>query len=72
MPTLRGCIPARMIVRCSILVPTAGEKKTIRYFLGIVPGALADYDKAVKMVKDKLTMLRKPGMAQAQFEKLKQ
>ena len=52
------------------LALAAGEKKQIRFFLGVAPGALADYDKAVATAKNALTALRNPGEPEKQFEKL--
>jgi cellobiose phosphorylase len=49
---------------------TVGEKKQIHFFLGVAPGALADYDQAVTTAKNALTALRNPGEPEKQFEKL--
>ena len=49
---------------------SASEKKQIRFFLGVSPGALADYDQAVATAKNALTALRSPGEPEKQFEKL--
>ena len=52
------------------LALAAGEKKQLHFFLGVAPGALADYDKAVATAKNALTALRNPGEPEKQFEKL--
>lgn len=52
------------------VVLAAGEEKRIHYYLGISPGALADYDKALSEAKESLAALRAEGAADTQFEKL--
>lgn len=46
-----------------------GEEKAIRYYLGVTPGALSDYEKAMKETKAALLALRAPSAADEQFNK---
>ena len=45
-----------------------GQEKKIRYYLGVTPGALADYEKAMADTKRTLEELRKEGTVEEQFE----
>lgn len=51
-------------------VALAGSaEKRISYFLGVTPGALTNYDTALKKTADTLTALKAPGAVDAQFQK---
>lgn len=45
----------------------AGEEKRMEYYLGVTPGALADYEKAMADTKRVLEELRKEGALERQF-----
>ena len=51
---------------------SCGEEKTVRYFLGVTPGALVDFEKAREETKATLASLKAEGAAEAQFEKSRQ
>ena len=46
-----------------------GQEKTIHYFLGVTPGALVDYEKAVTQTREALEALREAGAVEAQLQK---
>lgn len=46
----------------------AGQSKRIHYYLGVTPGALADYKAARKATKETLQSLKAPGGTDARFE----
>ncbi len=46
-----------------------GEEKEIQYYLGVTPGALSDYEKAVKGANADLQALRVSGAVEEQFDK---
>lgn len=43
--------------------------KRISYFLGVTPGALTDYEAALKQTAETLCALKAPGAVEAQFQK---
>lgn len=55
----------------SHIVLEAGEQKTIHYYLGVTPGALADYEKAMADTKAILSELRSERTVEKQFDKCK-
>lgn len=55
----------------AVTVPAGGEK-TINYFLGVTPGALSNYEKAVAETKRTLTGLRRPGAVTDQLGKCRE
>lgn len=53
----------------SRLTLSADEERSVYYYLGITPGALSDYEKAVSETKSTLNALRRSGAVEEQFEK---
>ena len=47
----------------------SGEEKCVHYYLGVTPGALADYDTALAGAKETLIKLRKEGAVEEQCTK---
>lgn len=47
----------------------AGAERCAHYYLGVIKGALSDYENAVQQTRETLTALRKEGAVEEQFRK---